>query len=76
MNSLLQLLRAASSLHKYIVGVDTVSVPPDSKQSADIHVKGVLGASWDSKKDGYYAFNVAKDGQVSKLVKVIWISND
>ena len=64
-----QKLSTKSSKHKFLVLVTRIDLEPEV--SNDVSIQSVIGAVWDEKKDGYWAFRV--DDELIHLITVYWI---
>ncbi|AQZ10221.1 TDA2 (YER071C) [Zygosaccharomyces parabailii] len=71
----LEHLNAHSSFYKYIVSVTTLESRLEPHNSEDCTMSNAIGASWNSRKDGLFNYDLPDEQKgVKHLVTVIWVA--
>ncbi|SCU92439.1 LAMI_0E10418g1_1 [Lachancea mirantina] len=71
--SILENLTKASSAHKFVVSITSITQELLDKPASQPTIENFVGGSWDKAKDGLYSTRIEKD-QATFLVTVIWLA--
>lgn len=76
LRSLLEQLNSHSSLYKYIVSISTLETQPEAADAENCTMSNAIGASWNSRKDGLFNYDLPDNERrgVKHLVTVIWVA--
>ncbi|CAR27086.1 hypothetical protein ZYGR_0I03600 [Zygosaccharomyces rouxii] len=76
LKSLLEQLNSHSSLYKYIVSISTLETGSETIDSENCTMSNAIGASWNSRKDGLFNYDLPDNEHrgVKHLVTVIWVA--
>lgn len=70
--SILTFLAGKSSLHKFIVHVNSI----ESNDQPNVDLINTIGALWDEDKDGFMVVEVPNGETCKLLIECIWISKN